>query len=137
MRVRIESVAEHWAQCPGKRRTANCLAASRLVSPAVRSEPLLTLASPLFETARGRFWCREALAAGTPRLQTPQFLFRERLRCPCDGHTRSSERRSFDGREGRCLSGRPWWPRELRNISAAEASFEGTSVVLRLGRLRV
>ena len=73
MRVRIESVAEHWAQCPGKRRTANCLAASRLVSPAVRSEPLLTLASPLFETARGRFWCREALAAGTPRLQTPQF----------------------------------------------------------------
>ena len=38
MRVRIESVAEHWAQCPGNRRTANCLAGSGLVSPAVRSE---------------------------------------------------------------------------------------------------
>ena len=38
MRVRIESVAEHWAQRPGNRRTANCLAGSGLVSPAVRSE---------------------------------------------------------------------------------------------------
>ena len=45
MRVRIESVAERWGQ-----------------------------AGP-GETARGRFWCREALAAGTPRLQTPLWNF--------------------------------------------------------------
>ena len=30
-----------------------------------------------------------------------KFLFPERLRCPCDESSRSSERRSFDGREGR------------------------------------
>ena len=52
-------------------------------------------------------------------------MFLERLRSPCDGFTRSSERRSFDGREGRCLSGRPWWPRELKNISAAESFLRG------------
>ena len=38
----------------------------------VRSTPLLPGIGPLFETARGRFWCREALAAETPRLQTPR-----------------------------------------------------------------
>ena len=33
MRVRIESVAEHWAQRPGSGRSANCLASSRLLLP--------------------------------------------------------------------------------------------------------
>ena len=33
MRVRIESVAERWAQRPGSGRSANCLASSRLLLP--------------------------------------------------------------------------------------------------------
>ena len=137
MRVRIESVAEHWAQRPGNRRTANCLAGSGLVSPAVRSERTADSRLPSVRDGERPVLVPRGASSRNPKASDPSVLFRERLRCPCDGHTRSSERRSFDGREGRCLSGRPWWPRELRNISAAEASFEGTSVVLRLGRLRV
>ena len=62
------SLAESWAQQPGdgERRFAQHLAVGFL---AVRSTQLWTC-SPQVKTARSRFWCREALAAGTPRLQT-------------------------------------------------------------------